>query len=67
MKQCNGVEASKKAGSSSSCPWAHGGGEGREKGMASWCHGGAAGAVVKKPCCEGKGEREEEMVVPQAR
>lgn len=54
-KQCNGVEASKKGGSSS-CRWGHGG---REKGMSSWCHGGAAGAVVKK------GQDEKGFVAPQ--
>lgn len=50
-KQCNGVEASKK-GRSSSCPWGHGG---RSKGIASWCHGGAAGAVTRKVEEEEKG------------
>lgn len=52
-KSCNGVEASKKGGSGSSCPW-HGE-DNRAKGMSSWCHGGASGAVVKK---EGEEETE---------
>ena len=52
-KQCNGVEASKKGGSSS-CPW-HGE-DNRAKGMANWCHGGASGAGVKKEEEEEQGE-----------
>lgn len=45
FRQCNGVSASKKGGGSS-CPW-HGE-DTRSKGMSSWCHGGASGAVVKE-------------------
>lgn len=61
-KQCNGVEASKKGGGSSSCPW-HGE-DNRAKGMASWCHGGASGAVVKKEEEELK-EKVGKMTTPQ--
>jgi len=62
-KQCNGVEASKKGGGSSSCPW-HGE-DNRAKGMASWCHGGASGAVVKKEEEEEQREKVGKMTTPQ--
>ena len=62
-KQCNGIEASKKGGSSG-CPW-HGE-DNRAKGMASWCHGGASGAVVKKEEEEEEqGEKFGRMMMPQ--
>ena len=63
-KQCNGVEASKKGGSGSTCPW-HGE-DNRAKGMSSWCHGGAAGAVVKKEEEEGE-EVEKGFAFPQTK
>lgn len=51
-RHCSGASGS-KIGGGGGCPWHRNGGK---KGMASWCHGGSSGAIVKKPEDEGCGD-----------